>query len=465
MPATDIDEIYKKLLKIFEVRYPYNPREMLSYKISELMEEGKTRENAILTLYEREGKITLAEARELGEAVRKEKEEDIEKQIREHQKSVKKLTLLFSKGELTEESYKAAVKPLEEKIARLEREKKEDEIKELEEKLADLKGKKREEATLKPKRESVELPALPPTGPTKGLNLKIFRKKHLILLESFLVLFVFLTPYILSSGHLPAPFSFMEAKYSVNLNYQEPKLSIPSLTFVLTTENIVNSSYIEVTESVGTATPVKFYVNISDRSVFLSKELLPELPPHGEYYDLWIGEGHKAGDAVKILNSTTTLSNSGIKFHGWLFFNSLTTNKIPFNFSRTIEYQGTPIPVDYVGEIGITYDQETGLMIEDHQSWTANLTYPGLPQTISYEVAITYESSNVRFTYITYLLTIGIYTAPFIIIAFLLFVMIYMWRRGREEELPAPPPETPETPEAPTETPSEKPETPTTPET
>jgi hypothetical protein len=66
MPATDIDEIYKKLLKIFEVRYPYNPREMLSYKISELMEEGKTRENAILTLYEREGKITLAEARELG---------------------------------------------------------------------------------------------------------------------------------------------------------------------------------------------------------------------------------------------------------------------------------------------------------------------------------------------------------------------------------------------------------------
>ncbi len=180
--------------------------------------------------------------------------------------------------------------------------------------------------------------------------------------------------------------------------------------------------------------------------------MLPELPPHGEYYDLWICEGYKAGDAVKILNSTTTLSNSGIKFHGWLFFNSLTTSKIPFSFSRTIDYQGTPIPVDYVGEIGITYDQETGLMIEDHQSWTANLTYPGLPQTLSYEVAITYESSNVRFTYITYLLTTGIYTAIFIIIAFLLFVMIYMWRRGREEELPAPPPETPEIPEAPTET-------------
>lgn len=311
---------------------------------------------------------------------------------------------------------------------------------------------------------TVELPAPPPTEPTKKLNLQIFRKKHLILLASILVLFVFLTPYILSLGYLPAPFCFMEAKYSVNFDYQEPKLSIPTLTFVLTTENIVNSSYIEVTESVGSAT-AKFYVNISDRSISLSKELLPELPPHGEYYDLWIGEGHKAGDALKILNSTATLSNSGIKFHGWLFFNSLTTSKIPFSFSRTIEYQGIPILVDYVGQISITYDQETGLMIEDHQSWTANLTYSGLPQTISYEVAITYESSNVRFTYITYLLTIGIYTAIFIIIAFLLFVMIYMWRRGRIEELPAPPPETPETPEASTETRSEEPETPTTPET
>jgi len=297
-------------------------------------------------------------------------------------------------------------------------------------------------------------------------DVKMSRKKCLMLLALFLVSFMFLTPYVLSSGNLPVPFSFMQVKYSLGINYQEPKLSIPSLTFVLTAENIVNSSYIEVTESIETALPLKFYVNLSNRSVLLSKEFLPELPPHGEYYDLWIGEGHKAGDVVKVLNHTVTLSNSGLKFHGWLFFNSLTTGKIPFNFSRTVEYQGTQIPVDYVGEIFITYDQETGLMIEDHQSWTANLTYPSLPQTISYRVVIAYESSNVRFTYITYLLTIGIYTALVIIIASLLFVMIYMLRkRKREEELPKLPPEIPETPEAPTETPPEKPKTPTNPET
>ena len=297
-------------------------------------------------------------------------------------------------------------------------------------------------------------------------DVKRSRKKYLIILALFLVSFVFLTPYVLSSERLPVPFPFMQAKYSVNIDYQEPKLSIPSLTFVLTTENIVNSSYIEVTESIGTAPPMKFYVNLSNRSVLLSKDFLPELPPHGEYYDLWIGEGHKAGDVVKVLNHTATLSNSGLKFHGWLFFNSLKSGKIPFNFTRTVEYQGTPIPVDYVGEIRITYDQETGLMIEDHQSWTANLTYPGLPQTISYRLVITYESSNIRFTYITYLLTTGIYTALVITIAALLFVMIHMLRkRKREEELPKLPPETPEAPEAPTETPPEKPKTPTTPET
>jgi hypothetical protein len=147
MSSADINEIYEKLLEVYKVRYPYNPKEVLSYKISELVGEGKTRENAILTLYEGEGKITLKEAQKLGEAVKKEIEKDIEKQIKEHKKNIKKLTLLFSKGKLDEEAYKAAVKPLEEKIATLEREKKEAEIRELEEKLAKLKSEKREEET------------------------------------------------------------------------------------------------------------------------------------------------------------------------------------------------------------------------------------------------------------------------------------------------------------------------------
>ena len=164
MSSADIDEIYEELLKIYEVKYPHNPRHMLSYKINELVGEGRTRENAILTLFEREGKITLTEARELGETFRKEKEETIEKQIKEHKKSLETLTLLFSKGELTEKSYEAAIKPIEDKIARLERERKEDEIKVLEERLAELKSETGDEAAPKPKRESIELPA-PPSPP------------------------------------------------------------------------------------------------------------------------------------------------------------------------------------------------------------------------------------------------------------------------------------------------------------
>jgi uncharacterized membrane protein (DUF485 family) len=285
------------------------------------------------------------------------------------------------------------------------------------------------------------------------------RKKYLILSAMFLVFFVFLTPYLLSSGNLPVPFSFMQVKYSLGMNYQGPMLSIPSLTFILATENIVNSSYIKVTESIGTVQSLTFYVNLFNRSMLLSKEFLPELPPHGEYYDLWIGEGHTAGDIVKVLNSTVTLSDSGLKFQGWLFFNSLATGKIPFNFSRTTEYQGTPIPVDYVGDISITYDQETGLMIEDYQSWTANFTYSGLPQTISYSIVVVYESSNICFTYVTYLLTIGIYTAlATIIITFVISIIIYVrHKRRREEELPQLPPGTPEAPEPPTVTTQEKP--------
>lgn len=172
MSPMDIDEIYEKLLEIYEVRYPYNARQMLLYKTSELVREGRTREKAILTLYEEEGKITRAEAEELGEAIRKKKEETIEQQIKEHKKRVKKLTLLFSKGELDEESYKAAIKPLEEKIAKLEREKK-------------------EEATVKFKRELVELPAPPPTVPTERLDLKTI-SKYFIHGFAFSVLFLIL---------------------------------------------------------------------------------------------------------------------------------------------------------------------------------------------------------------------------------------------------------------------------------
>ncbi len=176
MSSADIDEIYEELLKIYKVKYPHNPKHVLSYKISELMGEGRTRESAVLTLYEKEGKITRTEARELEKAVRKKREEAIEQQIMENKKSVEKLTLLFSKGELNEESYEAAIKPLEEKIAKLEIEKKEEEIKSLEKRLTALKTEATEEETVKPRRGLAELPAPPPAAPTKRLDFKTISK-------------------------------------------------------------------------------------------------------------------------------------------------------------------------------------------------------------------------------------------------------------------------------------------------
>ncbi len=180
MSAADIDEIYEELLQIYNTQY-INPKEILSYKIIELMKEGRSRENAILTLYEREGKIAPAEVEVLEEDaikkkqalekdIRKKKEDTIRQQIKDHKKSLEKLALLLSKGELDEESYRAAIKPHEEKIAKLEKEKK-------------------DEATVKLKRESVELPAPPPTAPTKRLDPKIL-SKYFIHGFAFSVLFL-----------------------------------------------------------------------------------------------------------------------------------------------------------------------------------------------------------------------------------------------------------------------------------
>jgi hypothetical protein len=293
-------------------------------------------------------------------------------------------------------------------------------------------------------------------------------KKWLILAALFLILFIFLTPYALSSGNQPVPFSSMQADYSMHFGFQEPLLAVPSVTFVLATGNIVNSTYIEVVESIESGQTLQFYVSLSNRTVFLSREFLPELPPHGEYYDLWIGAGHKAGDVISVLNSTVTLSYSSLKFDGGLFFDSLVAEKIPFNFSRTLLIEGTNVSADYAGEITIIYDRETGLMIEDHQSWAANLTYPTLPR-VSYTIDIAYQSSNISFAYTTYLLTTAIYTTIAIIIVSALSVAIYkLIKRKPKEEQPGLPPETPTTPSTPptpSEPPAENPQTPTNPET
>lgn len=179
MSSADIDEIYEELLKIYEDHY-INPKKILSYKIIELMNKGRSRENAILALYETEGKITPAEAEVLEEEARKKKEEAIEQQIKKHKKSLKKLALLFSKGELDEESYRAAIKLHEEKMAKLETEKK-------------------GEATVRPKRELVELPAPPPTAPTKRLDFQTISKYfiHGFAFSVIMIALVFVWAFVL----------------------------------------------------------------------------------------------------------------------------------------------------------------------------------------------------------------------------------------------------------------------------
>lgn len=146
MSSVDVDKIYKELLRIYSARY-VNPKTILNYRIIELKREGKTREEAILALYEENGKITRAEAERLEEAVKRKKaeeekekleesirekkaekeeavrkkkeEEAIEKQIQDYEKRIERLTILFSDGEISEESYERATRTIEKSIDKL----------------------------------------------------------------------------------------------------------------------------------------------------------------------------------------------------------------------------------------------------------------------------------------------------------------------------------------------------------
>ena len=89
MSSVEIDKIHGKLLQIYEARYT-NPKAVLHYRISELVRAGKTREEAIITLYEEEGKLTSAQA----EKLRKRGEEAVMKKPEEVVRAPKKLGLL-----------------------------------------------------------------------------------------------------------------------------------------------------------------------------------------------------------------------------------------------------------------------------------------------------------------------------------------------------------------------------------
>ncbi|MEM3459114.1 MAG: hypothetical protein QXN36_00790 [Candidatus Bathyarchaeia archaeon] len=278
------------------------------------------------------------------------------------------------------------------------------------------------------------------------------------------ILIVALLPYALVIERQSVPFPFLRAEYSYTVNI--PGYGSAQGQLVLSTSNIVNATYIEVTETIRTggivSTSMTFYVSLINRSAIFVKELLPtpEIPPHGEYFDLWIGEEHTAGDVLNILNGTVTLADSGLRCYGGMFFNTLAAHDVEFNCSQNVTLYGSIIPADYYGKLEIIYDRETGLMLEDRQYWTVNYVESGSTKTLSYNIVLTYNTSNVRFTYFTYALTTGIYSALILVVAALIYLAVHVYRKKKAEKLalekpptigeepsaPAPPPEEPPPP-------------------
>ncbi|MEM3580029.1 MAG: hypothetical protein QXQ64_02045 [Candidatus Bathyarchaeia archaeon] len=257
----------------------------------------------------------------------------------------------------------------------------------------------------------------------------------IILSETLLVMFL---PHALTVGRKTVPFPFLRVEYSYTVIFLGYSLRGQ---FELSTNDIINKTYIEVVERLmmagAASASITFYVSLINRSIILVEELLPtlEIPPHGEYFDLWIGEGHNPGDAVKILNQTVTLSDSGLRCYGWLFFYTLMANSIEFSCSRDISLYGSIISANYYGRLEIIYDRETGLMLEDRQYWTVNYVESGYPRTLSYSIVFTYNTSNVRFTYVTYALTTFIYSVLILVGAMLVYFAIHVYRKRKAEKL------------------------------
>lgn len=97
-------------------------------KVKELIEKGRTREKAILEVSknmkflvsEEEVEKWLKELRKKKPRIEEEvSKQKMEQQIKDYKKSIERLTTLFSKGEIGEESYKIAIKRIERNINEL----------------------------------------------------------------------------------------------------------------------------------------------------------------------------------------------------------------------------------------------------------------------------------------------------------------------------------------------------------
>jgi len=88
-------------------------------QIRELIEKGKTRKEAILEVSKNmkfqvlEAEVETWMKRRKDEASKENKKQKLEQQIKDREKTIEKLTALLSEGEITEESYKTAIKKIE----------------------------------------------------------------------------------------------------------------------------------------------------------------------------------------------------------------------------------------------------------------------------------------------------------------------------------------------------------------
>lgn len=105
--SNEVDEIYKKLLAEYAEKGYTDPEGTLELTVKSHVDEGKTREQAILEIWKRErARMPRYE---------------IEQNIEQFRERISRLAVLFSKGEISEESYKDSVKAIEENIDRLRR--------------------------------------------------------------------------------------------------------------------------------------------------------------------------------------------------------------------------------------------------------------------------------------------------------------------------------------------------------
>lgn len=116
----DVDELYEELLENFKKKGYVNPKAMLDYALKQLIEEGRTRGQAILYLsfHPEDVEMLLAAEKQTleKEALSGEPQTADEQRVKELEEKIARLTVLFSKGEIGEGAYKTALRTLEKEL-------------------------------------------------------------------------------------------------------------------------------------------------------------------------------------------------------------------------------------------------------------------------------------------------------------------------------------------------------------